>query len=185
MRIKVDMNDHTVKEHHKGDRGPYNFAIITISSSRFDKYGAVSSPLDAEDRSGQVMENLIIREGHRVSSYRLVDDDRESIIKAVNEAVASDAQIVITSGGTGLTSRDVTIESIVPMFSKQMQGFGELFRYRSIEQIGTSVILTRASAGVMSGKAVFCLPGSPAAVELALGEIILPEAGHIMKHVGE
>jgi molybdenum cofactor biosynthesis protein B len=71
------------------------------------------------------------------------------------------------------------------MFSKHMQGFGELFRCKSIEQIGTSVILTRASAGVISGKAVFCLPGSPAAVELALEGIILPEAGHIMKHISE
>lgn len=179
------MNDPDAKEHNKGSKGPYNFAIITISSSRFEKHGSVSSPQEAEDRSGQIMEKLILQTGHRVSSYQLVDDDRKSITGAVDKAVASDAHIIVTSGGTGLTSRDVTIESVVPMFSKQIQGFGELFRYKSIEQIGTSVILTRASAGVMSGKAVFCLPGSPAAVELALGDIILPEAGHIVKHVGE
>jgi molybdenum cofactor biosynthesis protein B len=179
------MKDSAVKEHHKGSKGPYSFAIIIISSSRFKKYGHVSSPQEAEDKSGQTMESLILREGHRIFSYRLVDDDPDSIAGAVLEAVKSDADMVITSGGTGLTSRDVTIESVVPMFNKQMQGFGELFRHKSIEQIGNSVILTRTSAGVMSGKAVFCLPGSPAAVELALGDIIIPEAGHIMKHVRE
>ncbi|WP_292463119.1 molybdenum cofactor biosynthesis protein B [Methanolobus sp.] len=179
------MNNPAVKEHHKGSNGPYNFAIITISSSRFEKHGSVASPHEADDSSGQVMETLILRSGHRISHYRLVDDDPESIAGAVLDAVGSKADIVITSGGTGLTSRDVTIESVVPMFSKQMQGFGELFRYKSIDQIGTSVILTRASAGVISGKAVFCLPGSPAAVELAIGGIIIPEAGHIMKHVRE
>jgi molybdenum cofactor biosynthesis protein B len=179
------MNNSSVKEHKKCNKGPYSFAIITISSSRYEKYGSVSSPSDAEDRSGQIMERLILREGHGISRYSLVDDDPGSIIHVLREAVSSDADIIITSGGTGLTSRDVTIESVVPMFSKHMQGFGELFRYKSIEQIGSSVILTRASAGIISGKAVFCLPGSPAAVELALGDIILPETGHIMKHITE
>ncbi|MDW7732194.1 MAG: molybdenum cofactor biosynthesis protein B [Methanolobus sp.] len=177
------MNDFTVKEHKKGNKGPYNFYMITISTSRFEKYGNVLSPLDAEDRSGQLMEEMVLTAGHKISGYSLIIDDETSIIDAVTKALRSDADIVVTSGGTGLTSKDVTIESVAPMFEKDIPGFGELFRYKSIAQIGVSVILTRASAGVIAGKAVFCLPGSPAAVELALDEIIIPEAGHIVKHV--
>ncbi len=177
------MNDFTVKEHKKESKGPCNFYIITISTSRFEKYGKVSSPQEADDRSGQIMKELIQEEGHKLSGYSLVIDDETSIIDALTRALRSDADIIVTSGGTGLTSKDVTIESVTPMFEKEIPGFGELFRYRSIEQIGASVILTRASAGIINGKAVFCMPGSPAAVTLGMEEIIIPEAGHIVKHV--
>ncbi len=118
-----------------------------------------------------------------MSKYSLVSDDKCSLTSTVNEAADSDVDIIITTGGTGLSKADVTIESITPLFEKKIPGFGELFRYKCIEQIGSSVILTRADAGTFKGKAIFCLPGSPSAVELALGEIIIPETGHIIKHV--
>ncbi|WP_406660019.1 molybdenum cofactor biosynthesis protein B [Methanolobus sp. ZRKC3] len=176
------MKDSVVKEHKMGNKKVCNFAIITVSTSRFEMYGSVLSPIDAQDISGEKMAELIRAEGHNVLQYSLVSDDMGSIIGALYEAVDSDADIIITTGGTGLASTDVTIESVTPMFEKNIPGFGELFRYKSIEQIGTSVILTRADAGLFKGKAIFCLPGSPAAVELAVGEIILPETGHIIKH---
>ncbi|TGC11109.1 MogA/MoaB family molybdenum cofactor biosynthesis protein [Methanolobus halotolerans] len=179
------MNDLTVNQHKQGSKGPCNFYIITISTSRSAKYGDTSSPLDAEDRSGQLMEEMILTAGHKLSGYSLISDNKGAILDTVTNALRSGADIVVTSGGTGLTSKDVTIESVVPMFEKNIQGFGELFRYKSMAQIGVSVILTRACAGVVAGKAVFCLPGSPAAVELALKEIIIPEAGHIVRHVRE
>ncbi|WP_406656242.1 molybdenum cofactor biosynthesis protein B [Methanolobus sp. ZRKC2] len=177
------MKDFTVKEHKKGSKGPYIFYAITISTSRSEKYGEVTSPQDADDRSGQLMKEMIQKAGHELSGYTLVSDDKDSIVEAIKKAILSNADIIVTSGGTGLASKDVTIESVLPMFEKDIPGFGELFRYKSISQIGASVILTRASAGTIANKAVFCLPGSPAAVELALGEIIIPEAGHIVKHV--
>jgi molybdenum cofactor biosynthesis protein B len=101
---------------------------------------------------------------------------------AIHRALESDADVIITSGGTGLASKDVTIESVTPLFDKEIPGFGELFRFKSIGQIGSSVILSRAAAGLLKGKVIFCVPGSPNAVELALSEIILPETGHLVKH---
>ena len=172
-------------EIHKKMPKIFSFALITISTSRYEKYGNPASPDDAEDLSGKVMKELIEAAGNRVSFYRLVPDEKDSLLDAIFFALESSADIVITSGGTGLAPKDLTIESIAPLFEKDIPGFGELFRYKSLEEIGTSVILTRASAGVIKGKAVFCLPGSPNAVKLALSKIIIPEAGHIVRHVRE
>ena len=175
-------------QHKKNTHGPYNFFLVTISTSRAEKYGGdgtVANPEDADDMSGQVMRDIITQNGHHIVKYSLISDEVNEIQDAVRSAIDTDADIIITSGGTGLASRDVTIESITPMLDKEMPGFGELFRYKSIQQIGASVILTRAIAGVIKNKAIFCLPGSPNAVRLALDEIIIPEAGHIVKHTKE
>ena len=176
-------------QHKKNTHGPYNFFLVTISTSRAEKYnkenGNVANPEDADDMSGQVMRDIITQNGHRVVKYSLISDELDQIQDIVRSATETDTDIIITSGGTGLASRDVTIESIAPMLDKEMPGFGELFRHKSIQQIGTSVILTRAIAGVIKNKAIFCLPGSPNAVRLALDEIIIPEAGHIVKHTKE
>ena len=179
----------TTHQHKKNTHGPYNFFLITISTSRAEKYGNgngnVTKPEDADDRSGQIMRDIIKKNGHNVVKYSLVSDEFDQIQNVVMSAIDTDADIIITSGGTGLASRDVTIESIAPMLDKEMPGFGELFRNLSIRQISTSVILTRAIAGVIKNKAIFCLPGSPNAVKLALDEIIIPETGHIVKHTKE
>ena len=178
-------------QHKKDTNGPYKFFIVTISTSRAEKYGKsnangnVAEPEDADDRSGQVMRDIITQNGHQVVKYSLISDELDQIQNVVRSATETDADIIITSGGTGLASRDVTIESITPMLDKEMPGFGELFRNKSIREIGTSVILTRAIAGVVENKAIFCLPGSPNAVRLALEEIIIPETGHIVKHTKE
>ncbi|AAM31174.1 MogA/MoaB family molybdenum cofactor biosynthesis protein [Methanosarcina mazei] len=179
------MKESTPEIHKKDAKKSFSFALITISTSRYEKYGNPASPDDAEDLSGKVMKELIEAAGNRVSFYRLVPDEKDSLLDAIFFALESSADIVITSGGTGLAPKDLTIESIAPLFEKDIPGFGELFRYKSLEEIGTSVILTRASAGVIKGKAVFCLPGSPNAVKLALSKIIIPEAGHIVRHVRE
>lgn len=176
------MSSPSTQEHKHGTAKPYSFYLITVSSSRFAEFGAVSSPGKANDGSGQVMNDLLISCGHRVSNYELIPDDSPLISGAIHRAMDSDADIIITSGGTGLASGDITIETVVPLFEKDIPGFGELFRLKSIEQIGSSVILSRAVAGLLRGKIIFCIPGSPNAVELALREIIIPEAGHLVKH---
>lgn len=176
----------SIPEIHKKDaKRSFSFALITISTSRYEKYGTSTSPEEAEDLSGKTIKDLLEASDHKVSFYRLVSDEKNSIIQAVFSAVESSADIIITSGGTGLAPKDLTIESITPYFEKEIPGFGELFRYKSLEEIGAAVILTRTVAGVIKGKAVFCLPGSPKAVKLALSEIIIPEAGHIVKHLKE
>jgi molybdopterin adenylyltransferase len=185
MESVVFMKESTPEIHKKDAKKSFSFALITISTSRFEKYGDSALPEEAEDLSGKAMKDLLETAGHKVSFYRLVSDKKTSITDAVFAALDSSADIIITSGGTGLAPKDITIESVTPIFEKEISGFGELFRYKSLEEIGTSVILTRAAAGVINGKAVFCLPGSPNAVRLALSEIIIPEAGHIVRHVRE
>jgi molybdenum cofactor biosynthesis protein B len=185
MESAVFMKESTPEIHKKDAKKSFSFALITISTSRYEKYGNPASPDEAEDLSGKAMKELLEAAGNNVSFYRLVPDGKDEILDALSAALDSSADIVITSGGTGLAPKDLTIESVAPLFEKDIPGFGELFRYKSLEEIGTSVILTRASAGVIKGKAIFCLPGSPNAVKLALSKIIIPEAGHIVRHVKE
>lgn len=179
------MKEQIPEIHKKDAKKSFPFALITISTSRYEKYGTSTLPEEADDLSGKVMKDLLETAGHEVTFYRLVPDERSSILDAVLAALANSADIIITSGGTGLAPKDLTIESLTPLFEKEIPGFGELFRYKSLEEIGTSVILTRAAAGVIKGKAIFCLPGSPNAVKLALSKIIIPETGHIVRHVRE
>jgi molybdenum cofactor biosynthesis protein B len=185
MESVAFMKESTPEIHKKEAKKSFSFALITISTSRYEKYGDSPSPKETEDLSGKAMKDLLEAAGHKVSFYRLVSDEKALITEAVFAALDSSADIIVTSGGTGLAPKDITIESITPIFEKEIPGFGELFRFKSIEEIGTSVILTRAAAGVIKGKAVFCLPGSPNAVKLALSKIIIPEAGHIVRHVRE
>lgn len=168
--------------HKENARSTYNCAILTSSTSRYEKYGKVERPERAEDASGKLIWGMIQVQGSRVVHYELVPDDIETIREAFKRCLYSDAEVIISNGGTGLSPDDVTIEAITPYIEKDMPGFGELFRHKSIEQVGNAAILTRAIAGIARGKVVFCLPGSPNAVKLAL-ELVLPEIGHILKHV--
>ena len=172
----------TSRLHRENSVRVYKCAILTISSSRYEKYGKADRPERAEDASGKLIWGMVHVKGSEVVHYELVPDNIEIIRDALKRCLYSEADVIISTGGTGLTPSDVTIEAIIPYLEKEMPGFGELFRQKSIEQIGNAVMLTRAIAGVSRQKAIFCLPGSPAAVKLAL-ELILPEMGHIVKHV--
>ena len=150
------------------------FAVITVSDSRRPN----------NDTSGERIEALATAGGHRVIDRRIVPDDIESIRDAVEKlAQRAEVDVVVLSGGTGLSPRDVTLEAIEPLFSRSIDGFGELFRMLSHRQVGAAAMLSRASAGVIGDRAVFALPGSPKAVELAMEELILPEAGHLLGQV--
>jgi len=146
-------------------------AVITVSSSRTPE----------TDESGQVIRNLFKEAGIEVTYYALVPDRIEHIRTAL--VIALDhANCIILTGGTGLTPDDRTIEAVRPFLDKEMEGFGEIFRWKSFQEIGTGAILTRALAGISYGKAIFSLPGSVAAVTLGTREIILPEIRHILSH---
>lgn len=160
-------------EHHKDIR--VIAAVITVSSSRTEK----------TDLSGKVIAEAFRNAGMTAEDPVIVPDDGTRIRGAVEAALASSANCIVVNGGTGITRDDVTIESVSPLFEKRMDGFGELFRAKSIVQIGTAVILTRADAGVAKGKAIFCIPGSPQAGKLAAEEIIVPEIVHILTHAGD
>lgn len=146
-------------------------AVVTVSDSR----------TEATDESGRLIQELLRREGHRITGYRILPDDEEALRSHLLTLLESDADAVIISGGTGLSRRDRTIEAAQGLIEKEIPGFGELFRHLSYaEQIGTAAILSRSLAGAAQGKLLVCLPGSKAAVELALKRILLPELRHLV-----
>ena len=159
-------------EHHKDI--PVKAAVITVSTSRTEK----------TDLSGQIIREAFEGAGMEVVFQTLVPDVRDRITEAVRTALET-ANCVVVTGGTGLTSDDCTIEAVSPLFDKTIDGFGELFRMKSYEQVKTAVLLSRATAGLVNGAAVFCIPGSPKAVQLAAEEIIVPEIKHILTHAGQ
>jgi len=154
--------------------------VFIASTSRFKRYGSVAKPEDADDLSGKVILEMIRAAGCD-ATYKLIPDGIEPIREAVQK---STADAVIICGGTGLTHLDLTIEAVEPLFEKTLPGFGEIFRLRSLQEVGTRAILTRAAAGVIENKPVFCLPGSPNAAKLGT-DLILAEIGHILTHIFE
>jgi len=174
----------TSRKHKAEAPKTLGFAVITVSSSRFNRQKLVSK---VEDPSGDLTVQLVEKAGHKVVLRSLVPDDRVMIGKAVSKALGShDVDVVVTCGGTGIALSDVTIETVRPLLVKTLPGFGEIFRRLSFDEIGSAAIMSRALAGASDGgKAVFCLPGSPNAVRLCVERLILPEAGHIVKHARE
>ena len=176
------MEKATYDKHKDKSKGQfYKCAVITVSTSRFTKYGKSETPEAAQDESGRVIIDLIEKAGHK-TLYRLLPDDRLLIEQCLVDVLA-DADAAIFCGGTGLTPSDVTIEAVTPLLKKTIPGFGELFRLKSYEEIGTPSLLSRAMAGVIRDRVVFCIPGSPNAAKVAVGELIVPELGHIISHI--
>ncbi|HEY2955978.1 MAG TPA: MogA/MoaB family molybdenum cofactor biosynthesis protein [Candidatus Eisenbacteria bacterium] len=137
------------------------------------------------DRGGATAQRLIERAGHRVAVRAWVKDEAREIRRAAASALARrDVDCVILTGGTGLAPRDRTPESVETLVEKWLPGFGELFRRFSVEDVGTAAWLSRAAAGIARGRLVVTLPGSPAAVEMAIGRVLLPELAHALRMLG-
>ncbi|HEC57895.1 MAG TPA: molybdenum cofactor biosynthesis protein, partial [Candidatus Syntrophoarchaeum butanivorans] len=137
----------TWEEHREGARKQLDISLVTISTSKY---------LDRtkKDISGEIARNLLEKTGHRVLSTTIIPDRKDMIRRELLRLLISDTDVIITSGGTGLTSDDITIEAITPLFKKEIPGFGELFRRLSYDEIGGASMLTRAAAGVIEGKLV-------------------------------
>jgi molybdenum cofactor biosynthesis protein B len=178
----VNLSETVIK--HKIDAPKsLNFAVITCSTSRYKEYAEKGM---LNDPSGDLIIKMLKENGHRVTMRKIVTDDKAEIQRAVMRAIKSrKVDVIITSGGTGISPRDVTIEAVQPLLEKELPGFGEIFRALSYREIGSAAVLTRSIAGVTGGKAIFCLPGSPHSISIALKEIIFPEVGHIIKHARE
>ncbi len=147
-------------------------AVVTISDSR----------TEADDESGKLIRQRLSNNGHRVVAYFLLKNEPEAIRAKIMELVGQeDIQVIITSGGTGVSQRDVTVDTVEPMLEKKLDGFGELFRSLSYQEIGTGSIMSRATAGVIGGKVILCFPGSLGAATLAMDKVILPELGHLVR----
>jgi molybdopterin adenylyltransferase len=145
----------------------------------------VSDTRTAEtDTSGRAIRELLTDAGHEIAGHEIVRDEPSQVSTVVREQIRDAAvQVVITTGGTGITSRDGTFEAIDGLLEKRLDGFGELFRMLSFQEIGAAAMLSRATAGTVQQKAVFVLPGSENAVRLALTKLILPELGHVLQQL--
>jgi molybdenum cofactor biosynthesis protein B len=140
-----------------------NIAVLTVSDTR----------TEADDKSGQSLIDMITRDGHKVATRRIVQDDKDSIVAQLKAWIADPAiDVVISTGGTGVTGRDVTPEAFHEVYEKEISGFGELFRFLSYQKVGTSTIQSRATSGVAGGTYLFALPGSPSACRDGWDDII-------------
>lgn len=163
-----------IEEHRRRSPACVGFAVVTVSDTRDE----------ASDRGGSALVETLEGAGHTVCLREIVRDEADEIRAALGRAVAAPGvQLVLFTGGTGIAPRDVTAPTLEELFEGTLPGFGELFRWLSFQEIGSASILSRATAGLVGGRVVFALPGSPKALRLALERIILPEAGHLASQV--
>ena len=146
--------------------------MLTISDTR----------TSANDSSGNAIAEMLTAAGHHVADRTIVKDDPGAVQNAI-QSKASAVDVVISTGGTGISARDSTYEAITTLFDKRLDGFGELFRMLSYQEIGAAAMLSRACAGVIGRTALFSLPGSENAVRLAMSKLILPEIGHVVREL--
>ena len=156
--------------HHAHDVEALGVAVATVSSTRSLE----------DDPAGDAIVAAFEAEGHQLATREMLRDEYDGIQSSVgNFARREDVDVVVTTGGTGVTPDDVTVEAASDLFEKELPGFGELFRRLSYDEIGTRVVGTRAVAGVVAGTPIFCLPGSENAARLGSEEVIVPEASHL------
>jgi molybdopterin adenylyltransferase len=161
----------TVEQHRRASPHVLGFAVITVSDTR----------TPGDDVSGRTISELAREAGHQVGDPILVPDEVAAIRGAVEQELAREGvDVIALTGGTGFSPRDVTLEAVGPLLQRPVEGFGELFRMLSWQQVGSAAMLSRAAAGLVGSKAIFLLPGSPKAVSLAMEKLILPEAGHLL-----
>ena len=161
----------SVDKHRREAPGVLGFGVVTVSDSRTSD----------DDVSGRSLAALAQVAGHRVEGPLVVPDDVAAIRRALRRMLETrGVDVVVLTGGTGFSPRDVTLDAVVPLLERPVEGFGELFRMLSYQQVGAAAMLSRAAAGLIGGRAVFLLPGSPNAVSLAMEKLILPEAGHLL-----
>jgi molybdenum cofactor biosynthesis protein B len=150
--------------------GPLGFAILTMSDSRTAE----------TDTSGQFIRDAVTAAGQRIVRYAIVKDDPAQIKPELTAALGDpDVAVIVTNGGTGVSLRDNAYETIVSLLDKRLDGFGELFRMLSYDEVGAAAMLSRAVGGIARGKVVFSLPGSTKAVKLGMEKLILPQAAHL------
>lgn len=146
--------------------------VITVSDTRTEQ----------TDKSGDAIASLLTAAGHQVLSRTIVRDDSALVKGTIARVLGQlDNDVIITTGGTGITSRDTTYEAVAALLQKTLDGFGELFRAMSYQEIGPAAMMTRATAGLVAGRILVALPGSENAVRLAMEKLLLPELGHLVQ----
>ncbi|MCB0719120.1 MAG: molybdenum cofactor biosynthesis protein MoaB [Bacteroidetes bacterium] len=148
---------------------PVRCSVVTVSDTR---------TVDT-DTSGKLVRDLLTAAGHPLAEYQIVKDEPEQLTSAL-EILASNSDVIIFNGGTGISKRDSTVDTLVPLFEKRLPGFGEIFRVLSFSEIGAAAMLSRAEAGVFRDTIVFLTPGSTNAVRLAMERLIVPQLKHLV-----
>ena len=169
---------HPPKHHIFVKRDDIRFALITVSDSRYEM---LFKGEEVKDLTAEVVSKILKNEGFKLVFYEIAPDDllkiREAALKVIDK---ESPDVLILSGGTGITERDVTVEAISPLLDKRLTGFEVIFHLKSYEKVGNATILSRSIAGLCKKTIVFVLPGSPNAVSMALNEIIIPEVEHLV-----
>jgi molybdenum cofactor biosynthesis protein B len=161
----------SVEQHREAAPDVVRCAILTVSDTRTTE----------TDTSGQIVRQHLSWRGHQIVAYEIVPDDAERIGALLDEWIArGDIQAIVTNGGTGIAQRDTTFDAIDGRLDKRLDGFGEIFRMLSYQQIGAAAMLSRAVAGVCGSTVIFCTPGSANAVKLAMESLIAPEIAHVV-----
>lgn len=164
------------KDHKKDAPKKLKIGVMTISSTR----------TLANDKSGEWIVNFINKEGHELVYHQVIDDDIQAISNAILQVINEQKpDALLLTGGTGISPKDVTIEAVSPLFKKELTAFGPVFAMLGYEEIGSTAIMSRATAGVIDKTLVFCMPGSLNACKFACKSLIFEELGHLVKHVGE
>jgi len=173
------MKSRTMEEHRKKAPVKVSCGVITLSDSKSeDKKEGKST-----DTSGKYLVNSLNKK-YQVDSYIIIPDEKNELLNSIENMINKNIDMIFTTGGTGIGTRDITIETIEPLFEKQLDGFGEIFRAKSYDELGSGAILSRATAGVYKNTLIFSMPGSPNAVKLGIS-IIIDELSHLKKHLKE
>ncbi|HEX2261403.1 MAG TPA: molybdenum cofactor biosynthesis protein B [Candidatus Binatia bacterium] len=164
----------SVEEHKAKGKRSINCFVVTVSDTRDE----------STDQSGQLIKSLLASEQHHLAGYRIVKDEPAQIEALLRQALANEpVEAIIVNGGTGISPRDGTYEVIAGLLDKRLDGFGEIFRYLSYQDIGSAALMSRAVAGSAQGKVLISLPGSKGAVSLAMEKLILPELRHMVSQL--
>ena len=166
------MKSETSKQHQNESSKDISCGVITLSDSRKSKKADLSGQYISEE----------IESRYTLSKRSLIPDEKDDLINAIEDMVSDNIDVILTTGGTGLDSRDITVETVEKLFEKKLDGFGEIFRMKSYEEIGSAALLSRATAGIYKSSIIFSMPGSPNAVKTAL-DIIIDELPHFVHHV--
>ena len=164
----------SVEEHKAKGKKSINCFVVTVSDTRDE----------TTDTSGQLIKSLLANENHELAGYKIVKDEPKEIEALLRDALRHDGvDAIIVNGGTGISPRDGTYEMVVKLLDKKLDGFGEIFRYLSYQDIGSAAVMSRAVAGSAQGKVLISLPGSKGAVGLAMEKLILPELRHMVSQL--
>jgi molybdenum cofactor biosynthesis protein B len=164
----------SVEEHKAKGKRSISCFVVTVSDTRDE----------TTDTSGQLIKSLLANENHELAGYKIVKDEPQEIEALLRDALREDGvDAIIVNGGTGISPRDGTYETVVKLLDKKLDGFGEIFRYLSYQDIGSAAVMSRAVAGSAQGKVLISLPGSKGAVGLAMEKLILPELRHMVSQL--